>query len=190
VQGLFVGSTWYPNVEALHYFAREILPLLRRHVPEFRLVVAGNVSESRELRLPPDSGIELLGFVDDLRPHLAASRVFVVPILRGHGSRLKILDAAAAGVPVVSTTKGAEGLTFLDGSEIILADDPVEFAGSVIRLLRDDAFAKRLGDAAFERVRREYDWSCAGERLEEAFSLLPARRSGRAHAPAIVRSAS
>ena len=181
-RALFVGSRWWPNAEALNFFVAEVLPRIRREMPDFRLVVAGEVCTSRELRLKSRDGIELAGFLEDLRPCLAASGVFVAPIRSGHGTRIKILEALAAGLPVVSTRKGAEGLKLRDGSEILLADEPEQLAGAVLRVLRDANLATRLASAARTLVRADYDWSRVAERLEEAIAL--ARELGhRAVAP-------
>lgn len=179
-RALFVGSRWWPNAEALNFFAAAVLPRIRHEMPDFRLVVAGEVCTSRELRLEPSDGIDLVGFLEDLRPCLAASGVFVAPILSGHGTRIKILEALAAGLPVVSTRKGAEGLNLRDGSEILLADEPEQFAEAVFRVLSDAALAARLTSAARARVLAEYDWSRAAEQLEKAIALVCAlgHRSG------------
>lgn len=170
---LFVGSRWYPNVEALHFFVGSVLPRVRGELAGFRLTVAGDVCDSRELRLPATEGVELLGFVHDLRACYATSRVFVVPILRGHGTRLKILEAMAAGIPVVSTRKGAEGLDLRDGQDLLLADDPPAFARAVARLARDPGVADALASSGRARVAELYDWSAACDRFEDALALLP-----------------
>lgn len=170
---LFVGSRWYPNVEALNLLVSEILPRIRRQMPDARLQVAGEVCGSRELRFGAGEDVILLGFVDDLRGVYAESHVFVAPLLRGHGTRIKILEAMAAGVPVVSTSKGAEGLEVQNGAHLLLADTPEEFADGVVRVMRDPVLASRLRDAARALVADRYDWRRIAETLEDTLLRFP-----------------
>jgi glycosyltransferase involved in cell wall biosynthesis len=170
-RGVFVASRWHPNVEALHFFADEVLPLIHRQLPDFRLVVAGDVRESRRLRHHLPRGVELVGFVDDLRSLFDRSGVFVAPILRGHGTRVKLLEAMAAGLPIVSTRKGAEGLPLVDGRDALLADAPADLADAVVQLIRDPERAARLGASALRLARERHDWSLAATALEQALRL-------------------
>lgn len=151
------GMDWYPNQDAVQYFAREIMPSVRKAIPRVRFVIAGrNPSEAFRKSLADLSDVEFTGAVADMRKEIAKAAVCVVPLRIGSGTRLKILEAAAMAKPVVSTAIGAEGLEFQNRQEIILADDPELFAQCVIKLLKDKSNRECIGRAARERVRRDY----------------------------------
>jgi glycosyltransferase involved in cell wall biosynthesis len=159
---VFVGDlTWPPNAEGLAWFAEGVWPLLRSS--GLRVEVLGRGAPAELVRLAPEW--TFLGEGGDTRPLWTRAAAAIVPLLAGGGTRLKILEAAASGAPVVSTTVGAEGLGFADGSEILLRDDPAGFADAVLRLAGDRAFAEGLAAAARARVEREFDWRAIGERL-------------------------
>jgi len=168
---LFVGFFRHdPNVEAVLWFAREILPRVREAVPGavFR-VVGAYPPESLRALAAATPGVELLGLVPATAPHYRRATVFVAPILRGSGTRLKILEAMASGSAVVSTTIGAEGLGAGDG-EIRLADDPAAFADEVVALLRDPAGRDALARRARAFVEERFDWPAIARRLLEAWA--------------------
>lgn len=155
---LFVGGMdWHPNRDAVEFFVKAVFPAIRRWAPTARLVVAGR-SPSREIRarLERVRGVEFTGRVADMRTVIARAAVCVVPLRIGSGTRLKILEAAAMGKPVVSTRMGAEGLEFVDGEEIVLADEPQDFARAVADLLSDRSRRRALGRAARRRVEEQY----------------------------------
>jgi polysaccharide biosynthesis protein PslH len=157
---LFFGRMDYePNRDAVRYFAQSILPELRLEADgvELRVVGPGIGPELRQLAADAPE-IRLVGRVDDLRPELAAATAVVVPLRMGGGTRLKILEAMAAGKAVVSTTIGAEGLDVSDSVEVLLADSPGEFARTVGRLLADSDLRRRLGSAARGTAVHRYDW--------------------------------
>ena len=158
---LFVGVMLYPpNREALALLREEIWPLVRRQIPQARLLVAGEGSEKLAQANDAADGIELLGFVENLAPLYARARLTAVAIRRGSGTRFKIVESAAHGRPCVSTTIGAEGLLFRDGESILLRDSMADFAAACIRLLADKALAQRIGAAA--RGIAQSDYSRAG----------------------------
>ena len=147
---------WYPNRDAVEFFARAILPRVRAKCPDVRLIVAGRNPPNQFVeQFRSDRKIEFTGTVPDMRPYLAAATVVIVPLRVGGGTRIKILEACAAGKPIVSTSVGAEGLDLEPGKEIILADDPREFARSVVNLLqhpaRSEAVARSARAAVVER---------------------------------------
>jgi glycosyltransferase involved in cell wall biosynthesis len=159
---LFVGDlTWPPNAEGLAWFAEKVWQLLASS--GLRVEVLGRGAPAELVRAAPDW--TFLGEGGDTRPLWARATAAIVPLLAGGGTRLKILEAAACGAPVVSTRVGAEGLGFADGSEILLRDDPAGFADAVLRLAGNQAFAEGLAAAARARVEREFDWRAIGERL-------------------------
>jgi len=170
---LYCGALdWYPNQDAVTYFVSEILPGIRERVPDARLVVAGrSPSEVFKRKFAPSTAVEFTGTVPDMRPQFARAAVFVVPLRIAGGTRIKILEAAAMAQPIVSTRIGAEGLDFIDGKEIVLADDPRDFAAAVAGLLTDPVRRRALGQAARRRVDQQYGLaalrSAIGEALEE-----------------------
>lgn len=168
---LFVGSAGHPpNAEAATHMVTRIFPLIEAANPEVRLLVAGPGTDSLPCRAAASRRIEFLGFVDDLASIYARSRVFVCPMLNGGGTRIKLIDAAANGIPIVSTTMGAEGLDFRDGEAIILADNDQAFAASCLRLIQSDEIALSLRSNASYEMKRQYDAKIIEERLVEIFA--------------------
>jgi glycosyltransferase involved in cell wall biosynthesis len=155
---LFVGMMSYlPNRQGVEHLLRDIWPRVRALHPQARLWVAGIGFETVQGHASPPPGVEFLGFVPDLHALYARSRVVVAPILTGGGTRVKIVEAALYGRPVVSTTLGAEGLELSAArGELVIADEPVAFAQAVVDLLRDDARAASIGAAGFEAGRSRY----------------------------------
>jgi glycosyltransferase involved in cell wall biosynthesis len=152
------GMDWYPNRDAVEFFARAILPRVRAACPEARLIVAGRNPPSQFVeRFRSDPMIEFTGTVPDMRPYLAAATVVIVPLRLGGGTRIKILEACAASRPIVSSSIGAEGLDLKPGEEIILADEPVEFARSVVNLLQDPARSEAIAKSSRVAVVERYN---------------------------------
>lgn len=154
---LFLGTYGYaPNRAAAHRLVTRIFPLIRQQVPEVRLIVAGSSPEQIVSFRSAPPGVEFTGFVPDLDKLYADSRVVVCPITVGGGTRLKLVEAASYGRPMVSTRVGAEGLAFEDGREIILRDDDDGFAAACVSLLNDDDACARLGQAARAKMQASY----------------------------------
>ena len=164
----FVGDlTWPPNFEGIRWFCSEVWPVLSRLSPSARVEILGRGAGgrlSKLLRNPP-ARVTFLGEGDDTRPHWGRAAVAIVPLLTGGGTRLKVLEAAACGVPVVATPLGAEGLDFTEGSEIRLAARAQEFAAAVAGLLADRGARRAQAAAARRRVESEYDWREIGRRF-------------------------
>lgn len=156
----FLGSMdWLANIQAVDYFVREIYPKIRRRIPDVRFVVIGrNPPKSISDLASGDPSITVTGSVEDVRPHLKACDLMVVPLLTGGGTRIKILEAMAMGVPTVSTTIGAEGLELKRGLHLEIADHADEFANVTIDLLSDKQRRQTLADTAHERLVRENGW--------------------------------
>ena len=175
---LFFGTlNYYPNVDAVLFFLRNVLPQLRRSYPSLKLIVVGSLPPPAIRRWAgPD--VIVTGAVDDVRPYLESARAVVVPVRIGSGTRLKILEAMAMGKPVVSTTVGAEGLAVTDGGDILLADDAVAFAAQLRRVLDDDELAARLGSAARRLVQTTYQWKASARKLEELYASTSLGRAG------------
>ena len=172
---LYVGGMdWYPNRDAAEFFARDIFPAIRERVKGACFVVAGrNPPAEITRRLSRLPGVELTGTVEDMRKVIATAAVCVVPLRIGSGTRLKILEAAAMGKPVVATHLGAEGLAFVPGSEILLADAPDEFSRRVLELLNDEARRTEIGAAARRRVESSYSFSLLRQTLRCSMAALP-----------------
>ncbi len=170
---LFTGTMNYrPNVDAVVWFADRILGEIRKAAPEARLFVVGNKPHGRLDSIRQRADVEVTGFVQDVLPFLHSAAVYVAPLRMGSGTRLKLLQAMAAGCAIVSTHIGAQGLNAMPGQEIILADDATSFAQATIALLRDPASRARLGQAARDLVCKQYDWSVIWPRLLHVYGEM------------------
>src|SRR5262245_32230400 len=166
---VFTGSMdWLPNEDAMTHFVRDILPRIRAAEPATSLSIVGRAPTPAVVRLAREAGIDVTGRVDDVRPHIAAGAVYVVPLRIGGGTRLKSFEAMAMGKAVVATTIGAEGLPVTPDADVAIADDPSAFADAVVRLMRDDEARHRLERAARQLVVDRFDWSAVANDLESA----------------------
>jgi glycosyltransferase involved in cell wall biosynthesis len=171
---LFAGMMSYaPNTHGVEWFLDRVFPDVRAALPDATFTVAGARPPRRILRRR-DEGVHVTGFVPDMQTYFETSRATVVPVWAGGGTRVKILEAMAAGSVVVTTSLGCEGLHLRDGVDALVADTPREFARACIRVLSDAALADRLRRAAFERVRSTYRWSDIGH----AVAALISRAAG------------
>lgn len=163
---LFLGTYKYaPNAVAADHLIRRIWPLIRGEMPEARLVIAGEAPERIGCFGARHDGVEFTGYVADLGELYRATGVVCCPIRSGSGTRIKIIEAAAYGKPVVSTLLGAEGLSFVDGREILLRDEAELFAQACLELVRDAALHRRIGAAAREKVLKLYSRESAMKRI-------------------------
>ena len=157
---LFVGNFRHtPNQQALRYFLERIYPRIREARPSARLIVAGAEGPPSFVQTLDRPGVEYLGEIEDIRSVLENYAVFVAPILTGSGVRVKLMEAFAAGIPVVSTSIGAEGLRGANVDIAEVADRPADFARATVRLLQDQSYARQLAYNARQVVER--DWDCA-----------------------------
>lgn len=164
---VFVGSLdWLPNVDGTQHFVRQIWPLIRRARPDATLEIVGRNPLPAVRRLADEPGVEVVPDVPDTRPHLAEAAVVVVPLLTGGGTRLKIFEAMAVGKPIVSTSLGAEGLSFDPGRHLELADDPETFATKTIELLADGNRRRRMGEEARDHVCRNFSAEAVARQFE------------------------
>jgi glycosyltransferase involved in cell wall biosynthesis len=168
---VFTGSMdWRPNQDAVVYFLDSIYPLIQKTLPEVSFTVVGRnppewlVAKGRRFK-----NVEFTGTVDDVRPYIARSSLFVVPLRIGGGSRLKILEALAMARPVLSTNVGAEGLEIQDEETIILADDPATFVGKAIEMLRQSKKFDYLGRNGRELAMSKYSWDAIAPVLESVW---------------------
>jgi polysaccharide biosynthesis protein PslH len=181
---VFTGSMdWLPNEDGMLYFVREILPRIRQEEPDVTLSIVGRAPTPAVTRLADVFGVEVTGRVDDVRPHVAAGEVYIVPLRIGGGTRLKIFEAMSMGKAVVSTTVGAEGLPVTPGRDIVIADGPAPFADAVVRMIRQRALRERIAGDGRRLVVERYDWAAVAADFEEALSAisgaypLPSRKS-------------
>ena len=164
---VFTGSMdWLPNDDAIRYFTREIMPLIKSKVPDVTLTVVGRnpapalVDLSKE-----DPSLIITGRVDDVRPYMENAAAYIVPLRIGGGTRLKIYEAMAMEKAVISTTIGAEGLPLTNGVELLVADEPATFADAVVRVLLEEDYATELGQRAAAVVREKFGWKQVTDRF-------------------------
>jgi glycosyltransferase involved in cell wall biosynthesis len=170
---LFLGSFRHtPNQEALDWFNFKVLPAVLERCPKARLVIVGAEPPPKHSLPDLPENIDLRGFVEDVREPLARYAVFVCPILSGSGMRVKLLEAFSAGIPVVSTRIGAEGLTANDGEICALADDPADFAAKILELFNDADKAQEMARRAREQVVATRDMAVLTKQLEESYRAV------------------
>jgi polysaccharide biosynthesis protein PslH len=182
---LFLGTMyWPPNVDCVHYFCREILPIVRKSVPDCGFTIAGQRPGKSVVALGSDPAVTVTGYVDDVRELASDCGAFVVPLQAGSGVRVKILNAMSMGLPVVSTSVGAEGIEAVPDEHLLIADNPEDFAAAVVRVLSDTDLATRLGRNARQLACQKYSWETTGERALELYDMHIAPKLGsRAIAP-------
>jgi glycosyltransferase involved in cell wall biosynthesis len=170
---LFLGSWRHdPNRIAVDWFMRNVMPRILEAEPGARLVVVGSDPPPEHTYADYAAHMDMVGFVEDVREPLARYAVFVCPILSGSGVRVKLLEAFAAGIPVVSTKVGAEGLAIKDGEFCSLADDPAEFAARALALLRDPEAAAQMAERARTEVVAHWDMAAITKKLVAAYADL------------------
>ncbi|MGH7441323.1 MAG: glycosyltransferase family 4 protein, partial [bacterium] len=173
---LFVGNLAYaPNADAVVWFARSVLPLVRAQVPNAHLTVVGGGGERLRRAFQGLPGLRFTGFIQDTRPLLWGSALSVCPVRTGAGRQNKLLEAFAAGLPAVATPLAAEGAEARNGTHLLVAGNAGAFSGAVLRLLRDPALGRRLAKRACALARESYDWTANAKSMETAM-LAGARR--------------
>jgi glycosyltransferase involved in cell wall biosynthesis len=166
------GATWFPNRDALGYYADAILPQITSLAGPVITRWIGRARAGDQARYGGVRGLELVGYVDDIRPHVLSAACYVVPLRVGGGTRLKILDAWAMGKAVVSTSVGCEGLAARDGENILIRDEPRAFAEAVALVLRDVGLRKRLESAARSTAEKVYAWPVIGEPMLREYRAI------------------
>lgn len=155
---LFIGSYGYqPNVFAAEYLINRIWPKVRKHAPNARLILAGKSPENIPSHADRPHGVDFPGFIDDLERLYEGVRIVCVPIFAGGGTRIKILEAAAYGKPIVTTSIGAEGISMKHGKELLICDKQADFIDACALLINDSKFCDRLGKTARDFVVNNYD---------------------------------
>jgi glycosyltransferase involved in cell wall biosynthesis len=171
---VFVGSMdWRPNDDGVGWFAREILPLIRKQRPHCKVAIVGR-NPSPEIKALENGNVRVSGTVPDVRPYLWGSKVSIVPLRIGGGTRLKIYESMAAKSPVVSTTVGAEGLAYRNGEDIAIADTPQAFADACLDLLDNEEKRTTMADAAWQMVSSRFSWEQVSREFEDILLRSPA----------------
>ncbi|MCA9945743.1 MAG: glycosyltransferase [Anaerolineales bacterium] len=169
---VFSGKMDYrPNVDAVLWFVADVWPIIRRERPSTTFTVVGQKPHARLERLRDEPGITLTGWVERVEPYLAGAKLFVLPFRVGSGTRLKLIEAMAAGKALVSTAVGAEGFPVADNREIRLVDDAVGFGTAVLHLLNQPEERQRLGLAA-QQFAQQYDWRVVVPKFLEIYQRL------------------
>jgi glycosyltransferase involved in cell wall biosynthesis len=160
---VYTGAfTYYPNLDAAYYFLNDIYPRIKQSVPEVSTQILGSTGNTPIETWPIDSSVSFTGMIYDVRPKVAQSWVSIVPLRLGAGTRLKIIESLALGTPVVSTSKGAEGLDVTHRRNILIADTPSEFADAVIRVLQNADFRALLSHEGRKLVAEKYSSEAMG----------------------------
>jgi len=167
---LFLGALdWRPNLDAVELLLSKIFPEVRRQEPNAKLVIVGRNPSAGLIAKAESMGVELHANVPDVRPFLGQAGVMTVPLRIGGGSRLKILEALASGLPVVSTRVGAEGLHLTPGEHFVEADENA-MASALVDAIRRPVIVRQQADAARKLVAQQYDWSVLAEKLETSWN--------------------
>jgi glycosyltransferase involved in cell wall biosynthesis len=172
---LTMGTLYYPpNADGIRWFIQQVFPLVRQKLPDAKLIIVGKNPPKDFLKLAAveTSGIVTTGFVPELDPYFAESAVTVVPVRAGGGMRVRILEAFARAAPVVTTTVGLEGIDACPGEDVLVADSPGDFAGSVITLLQDREFQQKLSTNGRRLVEKKYDWQAVLGELDRVYQGL------------------
>lgn len=169
---VFTGMMGYvPNYDGMLHFLEQSMPIIRARFPDAEVHVVGK-NPPRALRERSGGGVTVTGFVEDVRPYVYASGVYIVPLRMGGGTRLKVLEALSAGIPVVTTPIGCEGIDVEDGVHVLIREDPEAFAGAVIDLMTDPDLGRRLIENGRRLIEEVYDWRHIGARMDAAFREL------------------
>jgi len=167
---IFVGAFQHlPNVEAMEYFCREVLPLVRSEISEIELLIVGSNPPPSIVNLAEISGVQVTGFVPDIRPFMAQSSIYIVPLTLGVGIRGKILEAWSMGMAVVSTSVGCAGLRCENNRNILIADTPQHFAEQIFSLVKDPSRRQHLGEEGRKTAEQYYSWEKSSQQLEALY---------------------
>ena len=175
---VYMGTMYYqPNIEGIMWFCRNIYPLIKKEVPDIKLLIIGSRPPTQVQKLEFDESIHVLGYVDDIMPYMHDCAVAIVPLRAGSGMRVKILNFLAMGIPVVSTSLGCEGINTIHGENIVIADEPYDFAKGVVALLCDENLAEKLTRQGRRLVEDKYSWDTIFNRLDEIYQKIENMRN-------------
>lgn len=185
---LFIGNFEHTaNVDAIMYFCRDVLPIIRRTVPDARLTIVGN-APPRAVQSLAGNGVDVVGYVADIKPCYAASSISIAPLTWGGGLKGKISEALALGLPVVSTSVGIEGFGLVPEQDVLVGDTAEKFAEAVVRLFGDSALYETIRKGGWQFVKRLHSEESATRHLEELFRRLEHRPAKRPSAPVLAKT--
>jgi glycosyltransferase involved in cell wall biosynthesis len=180
---IYAGAlSFSANLDAMQYFLGEIYPLLRANHPNLLLRITGNNSAEQIAALPNTTQVEFTGYLPDIRSAVAQSWLEIVPLRQGGGTRLKILEALAVGTPVVTTSKGCEGLALEHGTHALIADTPQQFSAACSLLLQQPALRAHLAEQGHRLVRERYDWQQIGHEFSAFVAQIAKQEEAHAYA--------
>jgi glycosyltransferase involved in cell wall biosynthesis len=166
---VFIGTLSYaPNAQGVVWFCEEVLPLVRAERPDVTFTIVGRGAPESVQALASHPGVTLTGWVEDVVPYMEAAQVAVAPLRMGAGSNLKVIEALAAGRPLVATRRAAQGFDVHDGEDLLVADESGDFARAVLQLLGDEKLRLRLGTRGRALAQADYDWDALAERMNAA----------------------
>lgn len=169
---IFTGAMSYvPNYDGMLFFLDEIFPIIQKVIPQAKIYIVGS-NPPAFLQKYQSKAVTVTGFVDDVRPYVDQSSVFVVPLNMGSGTRLKVVEALSMQKPVVTTSIGCEGIEVVDDEHLLIRDEPAAFAEAVINLFKDSVLRNRLVENGYELVRQKYDWKVIGQSIDHAFQQI------------------
>lgn len=174
---LTMGTLYYPpNADGIRWFLQEVFPLIRRKTPDVTITIVGKNPPKDFVRLAeePTSGVIVTGFVEELDPYFAKSALMVIPVRAGGGMRVRILEAFARAMPVVTTTIGLEGIDARPGKDLLVGDTPSDFADSVLDLMQDKFLRMTLSSNGRQLVESRYDWQVVLGELDKTYERLAA----------------
>lgn len=170
---LYVGAAYYPNVEGMNFFLSSIFPKILEKEPSIRLAIVGKVCDLIQIDPTFKPNIDCLGFVDDLLQLYLTSRVVICPLLHGSGTKIKLQEAMTYGIPIVTTTTGASGLSLEDGIDAFITDEPLVYAQRILDLLTDCQLTYRISENLTRTFKEEYSSSAIYEKLDMMLGILP-----------------
>ena len=172
---LFIGHYLHsPNTDAVEYFVRDILPLVKLRIPGVKFFIVGSAMTDELYRLADDS-VKVIGYIPDLTPYFRQSRVFVAPLRFGAGMKGKIGQSMSMGLPVVTTSIGAEGMGLVNETHVLIADDAPTFADAVVRLYTDDDRWRVIAHQARDLMQREFSPASVQRQIEALLASARAR---------------
>jgi glycosyltransferase involved in cell wall biosynthesis len=172
---LFVGGFWHaPNEDAMHYFVRDILPLIHGALPEETITIIGSHMPASVSSLASPL-VHCVGYVEDLAPYLRQAKVFVAPLRYGAGMKGKVGQSLAAGLPVVTTRIGAEGLDLAHGEHALIADSPDDFARAVVTACTEPNLWEHLSTSGASHIEERFGAAATRARLESIFTVPQVR---------------
>jgi len=167
--------SYYANESAAVFFCKEVLPLIKKEIPEVKLYIVGN-NPSNKVKCFDGEGVKITGYVPDIRTYMARTKIAVSPTTVGAGIQNKVIEAMAMGKPMVATSKACQALSVINNEHLLIADEPEEFAEAVVQLLRDDDLAVALSREARKYVEKYHCWEEKAKQLERIYSNLIAYR--------------